>query len=222
MVTAIKRSRARRRCPHAGIRGPGGWRGSSCRSGRGRRRSGRGSHRRSRGSPRRCAGRRTPSTSGAKHLRKAQFVRGAVGVDGVELRVDQLADPGLDAVADGAHIGERQAGRVGDVPALDHGWDVGAGVAATHGHRPVGMQLHLDEQLARFALRQVDTDLGHRLHDRGPDLLRRVAARRLGADVGRRVALEERLSHLRAPGVVVAHEQHVPHGCSSRGSGSSR
>ena len=45
-----------------------------------------------------------------------------------------------------------------------------------------------------------------------------LLAGRLGADVGGRVALEERLGHLRAAGVVVADEQHVLH----RGSPSRR
>jgi hypothetical protein len=39
----------------------------------------------------------------------------------------------------------------------------------------------------------------------------RLLARRLGPDVGRRVALEERLRHLRATGVVSADEEHVFH-----------
>ena len=106
---------------------------------------------------------------------------------------------------------ERLACRVGDVPVIDAGRDVGTDVAAAHRHRPVGVQLHLDREALGLVAGEVDSDLAHHLDDFGPHLARGLRAGGLGAAVGRAVAFEERLGHLRAPRVVGAHEQHVLH-----------
>ena len=90
-----------------------------------------------------------------------------------------------------------------------------ARVLAADGDRPVGAQLHLHRHLLRLLAGEIDSALGHDLHNLRPDLLRRVVPRGLGADVARRVVVEERLGHLRAPGVVVADEEHVFHAASS-------
>jgi hypothetical protein len=74
------------------------------------------------------------------------------------------------------------------------------------------VQLHLEVELLRLARGDVDSDLAHRLDDVWPDRVGRCLAGRLGANIRRRVTLEERLRHLRAAGVVRADEQDVFHG----------
>ena len=74
------------------------------------------------------------------------------------------------------------------------------------------MELHLEVDLLRLACGDVDPDLAHRLDHVRPDRLRGGLPGRLGAQVWRRVALEERLRDLASAGVVGADEEHVPHG----------
>ena len=137
---------------------------------------------------------------------------GAVAADRVKAIGDQLADVRLDSVADRSHVLDRLAGRVGYVPRLHGGRHVGAGVAAAHRDRPIGVKLHLKRELLGLAPSEVEADLAHRFDDGRPDLGCGFGAGGLGAHVLGAVALEERLRHLRAPGVVVADEQHVADG----------
>jgi len=67
----------------------------------------------------------------------------AVGADGVDVGVDELADVRFNAVADGSDLVQGALGRVGDAPRLIGRRYVRAGVIAAHRHRPVGVQLHL-------------------------------------------------------------------------------
>jgi hypothetical protein len=71
--------------------------------------------------------------------------------------------------------------------------------------------LHLAQQFLRVPAGQVDADLPHDGDHLWPHGMGGLGAGRLDAHVWRRLALEERLGHLGAPGVVVAHEQHALH-----------
>jgi hypothetical protein len=56
---------------------------------------------------------------GGDQLLKSQLVRGAVGPDIVEARLDELLHASFDLVADLAHAFEWLAGRIVDLPVLD-------------------------------------------------------------------------------------------------------
>jgi hypothetical protein len=71
------------------------------------------------------------------------------------------------------------------------------------------VKLHLKRQLLWLAPAEVESDLAHRLDHGRPNLGGGFGAGGLGAHVLGAIALKERLRHLRAPGVVVANEQHV-------------
>src|SRR5665213_380434 len=121
---------------------------------------------------------------------------GTVGADRIEAILDQLTDVRLDAVADRSHLLDWPPGRVRYIPRFDTSRHIWAGVVATHRDRPISVELHLEGQLLGLAPSQVDADLAHRLHHRGPNLRRRLGAGGLGAHILRAVALEERLGHL--------------------------
>src|SRR6185295_5436788 len=136
----------------------------------------------------------------------------------VEL-ADQLDHPSLDLVAGRANLLQRPPLRVLQLPVEVAGaGDVGALVAAAHRHHEVGPFGVLGAELVGDAAREVDAELAHRLDHlgvhalagRGPGRARLVALRGL--------ALEERLAHLRAAGVVQADEEDARHqaGCSPR------
>ena len=108
---------------------------------------------------------------------------GAVGVDRFELVDREFPDVPVDHVADLAHLVDRPARRVGDVPRIDGRRDVWARVTAPHRDRPVGVQLHLDRQLLWLAPADVEPGLAHHLDYLGPYLPSRIGARRLGANV---------------------------------------
>jgi hypothetical protein len=129
--------------------------------------------------------------------------------------VQQVSHALGDEVADLAHLIQRAASRVGNIAVIDASGHVRAHVAAAHGHRPVGVQLHLDREALGLQTRQVNTDLAHHLDDLGPHLRGRIRPRRLGATVMSAVAFKERLRHLGAPGVVGADKQHVLHDTAS-------
>ena len=143
--------------------------------------------------------------------REPQLMCRSVATDGFDPVFEQILDTRLDGIADGSDLRDRPTGRVGDVPVLDGRRHVGALGAAGERYRPVGMQLHLDGQLLRTLPRQVDAHLAHGLDDLGPHLPGGLLAGGLGPQAGRRVALEERLGHLRSPGVVGADEEDVLH-----------
>ncbi len=116
---------------------------------------------------------------------------GGVGANRVEPIRHQVLHAPLDLVADRPHLGDRKTRHIGEVPILDRRRHIGAGVSASHRHRPIGMQLHLGKQLARLAIGEVDSDLGHRLGRSGA---------RSQAEASRRRALlrAHRLSRCRA------------------------
>jgi hypothetical protein len=64
--------------------------------------------------------------------------------------------------------------------------------------------LHLEVELLRAAVADVDPDLAHRLDHVRPDRGSGITASGLGANVGGGVAFEEGLRDLRAAGVVGA------------------
>ena len=146
-----------------------------------------------------------------KEASEPQLVGGAVGPDGLEPMFEEVLDAQLDLVADEADLVECLAGRVGDVPVLDDRGNERASGAAREGDGPVGVQLHLGQQLPRALVREVDADLPHGGDHFRPDLLARRVAGGLGADVFGRRAVEERLGHLGAASVVGADEEHVLH-----------
>jgi hypothetical protein len=135
----------------------------------------------------------------------------AVLADLIESVLDQLLHPALELIADLSHLVDRLLGRVLDVPVLDHRGDERALRPAGQGHRPVGVELHLEGEALRLPARQVDPDLVHRLHHHGVDGVGGLRPGRLGSNAFRRVAFEEGLSHLRATGVLGADEQDVLH-----------
>jgi hypothetical protein len=77
------------------------------------------------------------------------------------------------------------------------------------------VELHLERELLRAPVAEVDADLLHRLDDDRVDAVGGLGAGRLGAHVWGSVPLEQRLGHLGAPGVLGADEQHVLHFSSS-------
>src|SRR6188472_276738 len=122
----------------------------------------------------------------------------------VEL-ADQLDHAALDLVAGGADLLDRAALRVLQLPVeVALAGDVGTLVAAAHCHHHVGPLGVGRRQLARRPGRQLDSQLAHRLDHLGMNPLARFGpggARLVVAGGG---AFEERLAHLRAPGVVQA------------------
>jgi hypothetical protein len=73
------------------------------------------------------------------------------------------------------------------------------------------VQLHLEVELLRAAVADVDPDLAHRLDDVRPDRGSGFLASGLGTNAGGCVALEEGLRDLRAASVVRADEEDVLH-----------
>ena len=118
------------------------------------------------------------------------------------------------SIACRSHGVDRLALRVGQLPVdVALARDVGAGVAAAHGHDDVGVFGELARESLWPAFGEIDAELVHDVDD-----LRVNAAGRVGHAAGRvravpaaRGALEQRLAHLRATRVVQTHEQHVAH-----------
>jgi hypothetical protein len=76
------------------------------------------------------------------------------------------------------------------------------------------VELHLERQLLGAPIAEVDADLTHGFDDLRVDAVGGFRAGRLGANIRRSVALEERLGHLRAARVLGADEQDVLHSSS--------
>jgi hypothetical protein len=135
----------------------------------------------------------------------------AVLADRVDVCLDQVGDALLDVVADTAHVLDRLAGGIVDVPVLDDRGDVGALGAAGQSDRPVGVELHLERQPLGAPVAEVEADLTHGFDDLGVDAVGGFRAGRLGANILGSVVLEEGLGHLRAPRVLGSDEQGVLH-----------
>src|SRR5919204_1026238 len=114
----------------------------------------------------------------------AQAMRGLIGSDVVEPRLDEVADTLLDLVPDLAHPLEWLAGWVVPPPVLDLRGNEGAACLAVEGDRPVGVQLHLEVELLRVAVADVDPDLAHRLDHVRPDRSGGLLSGGLGAGAG--------------------------------------
>src|ERR1700755_3445740 len=129
----------------------------------------------------------------------------------VEFR-DQLLDPPRDLVAGGADRRDRLPPGVGQVPDdVSHAGHVGALVAAAHRHHDVGPFGVLGAEQLRLAGGEVDSQLAHHLDDLGVDPLAGRRPGRASPVAPGGGALEERLAHLRAAGVVEADEEGVGH-----------
>src|SRR5919106_196084 len=139
----------------------------------------------------------------------------AVLADLVHPVLDQVFDAPLDLVPDLSDLLDRAICGIPDVPVLHHRGDEWALGAAGQRHRPIRMELHLQGEALRPAVGQIETDLLHRLDHDGVNGAGGLRPCGLGADVVRRVPLEEGLSHLRAAGVLGADEQDVLHRNSS-------
>jgi ArsR family transcriptional regulator, arsenate/arsenite/antimonite-responsive transcriptional repressor len=133
------------------------------------------------------------------------------GLSPVELG-DEGLDPPTDLIARGAHLVERPAGGVGEVPVdVALARDVWALIAAAHGDDDVGLLGELAGQESRAAACEVDSEFAHRIEDLWMDASgrSRPCGRRGVPPAGG--PLEQRLAHLGAAGVVEANEQHVSH-----------
>src|SRR6476620_1641467 len=140
---------------------------------------------------------------------------------------DEVLDPGLDLVADGADGGDALAGRVLEFPVLVAlAREDRAGVAAAHRDDDVGFLDSLGGEDLRDFGGHVDAEFGHGLDGGRVDLLggQRAGGPDLDRAVGKRG--EEGGSHLRTARVVDAEEQDGglfggfgAHGVSPGGSG---
>ncbi len=74
-----------------------------------------------------------------QELRQSPLMRGAIGLDLVDVVTQEVRCPFGDEVADLPYLLDRLARGVGDVSVIDAGGDVGADVATAHGYGPVGV-----------------------------------------------------------------------------------
>jgi len=125
---------------------------------------------------------------------------------------DELRDPAFDVVAQHADLGEREAGRVGELPVqVGLAGDERTLVTASHGHDDVGPLGQAGVQTPRRPSAEVDADLAHRVHDLRVDAVGGPCARRARLVPAVGGEGEQRLAHLRAAGVVEADEEDVGH-----------
>ena len=159
----------------------------------------------------RAHARRTPSTrSGSSRCSRSWWAVRSARIASRRC-LDQILDVHLDRVTDGAHLLERPPAGSGMSQSSTIGRHIRALGAAGERDRPVGVQLHLHGQLLRPP--------PGRCRCRSHASPRRPRARLARPAPGRptrrgcRAArgVEERLRHLRAPGVVGADEQDVLH-----------
>jgi hypothetical protein len=133
-----------------------------------------------------------------------------------------LLDPRGDVVACGAHLVDRPAFRVGELPVdVALAGDVRARVAAAHRDHDVGLLGKLAREPLRAAVREVDAQLAHDLDDLGVNLPVRVgfAAGRQRVVSALRGAVEQGGAHLRAPGIVQTDKQGSGHQRATASSG---
>jgi hypothetical protein len=126
--------------------------------------------------------------------------------------LDERSHAAFDLVTDRAHSVEALPGRIIESPVEIPGARI---------ERTVIAAAHRDDDIRRFdggpveELRagagrdEIDTELGHGLHDRRVDRVGRCGPGGADDDRVARVMGEERGRHLRAPGIVDAHEQHL-------------
>jgi len=108
---------------------------------------------------------RTIDDEQGEELGESALVPAAVVADFLGPVFDEVADAAFDLVADLPHLLERLAGGVVDLPVFDAAYDVGTAALAVERDRLVRMQLHLDFDLLRLPVGDVDAGLVHRLDD---------------------------------------------------------
>jgi len=134
-------------------------------------------------------------------------VEGDQGVGGDE-RLEQVPDAVIELVANPAHDIERLPSGVVERPVLIALSRIdGTRVTAPEGDDDIGGAKHLIGQWLGKLERHVDAKFSHRVDDNWVDLLLRMRAGR--ADPHPSVREMVRECHLAAPGVVLAHEQHL-------------
>ena len=102
-----------------------------------------------------------------------------------------------------SHLVERLAGGVGEVPVdVALAGDEGALVAAAHRDHDVGLCGELAGEQLRGAVGEVDAELAHHLDDFGVNVVGGGGAGRERLVAAAGGALEQRLAHLGAPGVL--------------------
>ena len=127
----------------------------------------------------------------------------------VKLRHEHRDAP-LDLITCRSDLHDRPTLRVRDFQSISACQGCGASIAAAHRHNHVGL-LASSIVSARGTLGQVDATLAHDLDDLWMDALAGGRPRRECGVPPFGVALEQRFAHLRAPGVVQAHEQNGRH-----------
>ena len=170
------------------------------------------SRRSPRGSPRAPAGSPWMSVITATRFNSCPLLV-VVGRGGSTLgheRLDQLPHVVVELVANPSDDLERLAGGIGDRPVLIalarvHRARV---PAAQRDHDVGGADHRVGERLGELRA-HVQADLRHRLHDHRVDLLVGVRPGRANGDPALRQCVGEARGHLAAPGVALAHEQHL-------------
>jgi hypothetical protein len=120
----------------------------------------------------------------------------------------QAQDPAIELVTDHTNLLEGFPGRVHQLPIfVPDPREDRARVAAAHRDHDVDVPHDLVSQELRSLGRDVDSDLRHRLDDRGVEVIGRLRPGRAHPDPSRRVLLEERGRHLTASGVVDTDEE---------------
>ena len=128
---------------------------------------------------------------------------------------DQLLHPFANLVTGRANRVDGLILRIGQVPVdVLLARDVGAGIAAAHRDDYVGAAGELVAEALWSAVREVDAQFLHHIDDRrvNPPVGIGFAAGGVSGVPSFRRVLEQRLAHLRPPGVVKADEEHACHG----------
>src|SRR6266446_2854542 len=139
--------------------------------------------------------------------RGSEAARSVAGLDPQQL-VEKGCDAPADLVADLADLLDALARGIRKLPVqvslagIDR-----ARVAAAHGDDDLRLAHELIGQRLGKLLAQVEADLAHRLDDRGIDLAGRLRTGGSHVNLALSSAVQQRRRHLRAAGVVHAHEQ---------------